>query len=68
MFFSDEFREELKEEGNEQKTDMHPVHVRIRRDHDLIVAQVLQVIFDSQGGLNQIEFLVLINDFARQTE
>ena len=29
---------------------MHPVHVRIRRDDDLIVAQVLQVIFDSKAA------------------
>ena len=49
MSLPDQLRKELKEEGNEQKTDMHPVHVRIRRDHDLIVAQVLQIILDAQG-------------------
>ena len=68
MSLPDQLGKKLKKESNEQKTDMHPVHIRIRRDDDLIVAQVLQIILNSQGRLNQIEFLVFINDFPRQTE
>ena len=42
---------------------MHTVHVGISRDNHLVVAQVLEAVFDVEGGLEQVPFLVLVHDF-----
>ena len=42
---------------------MHPVDVGIGRHDDLVVAQVVHVLLDVQRRLQQVEFLVLVNDF-----
>ena len=41
---------------------MHTVHVSIGRDNHLVVAQVLEAVFDVEGGLEQVPFLVLVHD------
>ena len=58
-----EFREVLQEERHHQKADVHTVHIGIGGDNHLVVAQVLEPVFDVEGGLEQVPFLVLVHDF-----
>jgi hypothetical protein len=57
-----EVGEELQEEGDQQQADVHAVHVGIGGDHDLVVAQAVEVFLDLErvgGG----KLLVLVDDF-----
>ena len=66
VLFLHEFREELQEERHHQKADVHTVHVGIGRDNHLVVAQVLEPVFDVEGRLQKVPFLVLVHDLLRK--
>ena len=66
VLFLHEFREELQEERHHQKADVHAVHVGIGRDNHLVVAQVLEPVFDVEGRLQKVPFLVLVHDLLRK--
>ena len=48
MALFDEFWEELEEEGDKQQADVHAVYIGIRRDDDVIVAQVVEAVLNIQ--------------------
>ena len=54
---------ELEEESEHQQADVHAVDIGIGGDDDVVVAQVLNVLVDVQGGLQQVELLVLVAHF-----
>ena len=54
---------ELKEESEHQQADVHAVDIGIGGDDDVVVAQVLDVLVDVQGGLQQVELFVLVTHF-----
>ena len=60
MPFLDEVGEELEEEGNHEQADVHAVHIGIGGHDDLVVAQPVEPVFNVEGGLQQVEFLVLV--------
>ena len=64
----DELGEELEEEGNEEEADMHAVYVRISGDDHVVVAEALEAILDVEGVLQEVEFLVFVNDFLGEAE
>jgi len=68
MALFDEFWEELEEEGDKQQADVHAVYIGIRRNDDVIIAQVVEAVLNIQRILQEIEFFVLVNDFLRQAE
>ena len=45
---------------------MHPVDVGVRRDNDLVVTKAVESVLDVEGGLQQVELLVLIDHFFGQ--
>ena len=45
---------------------MHAVHVGIGRDNDFAIAQAVEAVLDVERGLEEVKFLVLINDFLRE--
>ena len=47
---------------------MHAVNVGISGYNHLIISQTIEAIFNIQGSLKQVEFLVFINHFLRQSE
>ena len=47
---------------------MHTIHIRIGGDDYLIVSQVIQILFNVEGMLEQIEFFIFINHLFGQTE
>ena len=57
---------ELQKKGNQQQAYVHTVHVGIGGYDYVVVAQLLQTVFDVEGRLQKIEFLVLINHFFGQ--
>ena len=59
---------ELEEEGEHQQTDVHAVDIGIGGDDDVVVAQVLDVLVDVQGGLQQVELLVLVTHFLGHSQ
>ena len=59
---------ELEEEGEHQQADVHAVHIGIGGDDDVVVAQVLNVLVDVQGGLQEVELLVLITHFLGHSQ
>ncbi|OPZ52179.1 MAG: hypothetical protein BWY89_01968 [Bacteroidetes bacterium ADurb.BinA012] len=61
MALADEIREELQEEGQEQQPDMHPVHIRIRGYHHIVVTEVIERLLNVESCLQQVELLVLVN-------
>lgn len=64
----DQLREELDEEGHQQDADVHAVVIGVRGDDHLVVAQVFQPVFNVQGMLEEVEFLVFIDDLAAHAE
>ena len=68
MALLDEIREELQEEGDDEQTDMHTVHIGISSNDDLIITQRVKAFLDVKSGLQQVEFLVLIDDLLGQPE
>ena len=59
--------EELQEEGDDEQTDVHAVHIGIGSCDDFVVAQCLYAVFYIQGCLKQVEFFVFINYFLGQS-
>ena len=59
---------ELEEEGEHQQADVHSVHIGIGGDDDVVVSQVLDVLVDVQGGLQQVELLVLVAHFLGHSQ
>ena len=66
--FLDEFGEELQEEGDDEQTDVHAVHISIRRHDHLVITQRVEAVFDVKGSLKEVELLVLIHHLLRQSE
>ena len=59
--------EELQEEGDDEQTDVHAVHIGIGSYDDFVVAQCLYAVFYIQGCLKQVEFFVFINYFLGES-
>ena len=57
----------LQEKRQQQQTDMHSVHIGIRSDNHIVIAQIFQPVLDIQSRLQKIEFLVLIHHLFRQS-
>ena len=64
----DQFRKELDEECHQQDTDVHAVVIGVRGDDYLVIAQFLQSVFNIQGMLEEVEFLIFIDDFTAHAE
>ena len=60
MPFSDKIREELQEECKQQQTDMHTVNIGIGSHYNFVVAEVLKIVLNVEGGLKKVELLVLV--------
>jgi len=63
VIFLDQIRKELQEKREQQQPDMHTIGIGIGGDDHLVVAKPFHVVFDIEGCLQQIEFLVFVNDF-----
>ena len=68
MTLSDQLGKELQKESNQEQTNVHAVDARIRCNDHLVVTQILQILFNSQSGLDQIELFVLIDNLAGKTK
>ena len=68
MTLSDQLGKELQKESNQEQTNVHAVDIRIRCNDHLVVTQILQILFNSQSGLDQIELFVLIDNLAGKTK
>ena len=42
---------------------MHPVHVRIGRDDNVVIAEIVEAIFNVERVLKQIELFIFVDDF-----
>ena len=58
MAAADNVRIVLHEEGQKQQADVHAVIIRIGCDYNVVVAEILNVLFHTQGGNKKVEFLV----------
>ena len=67
MAFLDEFREELQEEGHHKQADVHPIDIGIRGDNHLVVAKRVESVFDVEGGLKEVEFLIFVHHLLGQS-
>ena len=63
MVVADDVGEELQEEREQQQADVHAVDVGVGGDDDLVVAQAVEAVLDVERGLEEVEFLVLVDDF-----
>lgn len=59
---------ELDEESHQEDADVHAVVVGVRGDDYFVVPQVFQAVFNVQGVLEEVEFLIFVNDLAAHTE
>ena len=67
MAFLDEFGKELQEEGHHKQADVHPIDIGIRGDNHLVVAKRIQPIFNVEGGLKEVEFLIFVHHLLGQS-
>ena len=67
MAFLDEFGKELQEESHHEQTNVHPIDISIRGDNHLVVAKRIQPIFDVEGGLKEVEFLIFVHHLLGQS-
>ncbi len=51
---ADEIRVILHEEGEHEHTDMHSVIIGIGRHNDVVVAQIVEVVFDAKGWTRRL--------------
>ena len=58
--FTDKVGEELEEECEQKQTDVHTVNIGIGCHHNRVVAEVLKVVLNVEGGLKKVELLVLV--------
>ena len=56
----DKVGEELKEECDDEQTDVHTVNIGIGSHDNLVVAQGVETILYIEGCLKEVEFLVLV--------
>jgi len=68
MTFPDEVRKELKEECKKQKPDMHSINISISGNHNIIISQVFNTVFNIKRSLQKVEFLVLVYNFLRKSK
>ena len=68
MALTNQFWEELQEEGDNQQADMHTVHIGIGSHNHLIISQRVHALLNIEGSLEQIELLVLIDHLFRQAK
>src|SRR5690606_5420369 len=68
MIFLDQIGIELQKESQQQQADMHAVGIGIGRNDYLIIPESLHTIFNIQGSLQQIEFLIFVYDLFGQSE
>ena len=68
MLLFHQLGEELQEEGHQQKTNVHTVHIGIGRDNHLVVAEVLETVFDIESVLQQVEFFVFVHHLLGHAE
>ena len=67
MSFLDKVREELKEESDDEQTDVHTIHIGISSHYHLIISKSVKTVLYVEGSLKEIELLILINHFLGQT-
>ena len=60
MSLLDKVGEELKEECDDEQTDVHTVNIGIGSHDNLVVAQGVETILYIEGCLKEVEFLVLV--------
>ena len=68
MSATNHLREELEEERDHEQTDVHPIHIGIGGQNDVLVTQVIDAFFNVQRRLEEVKLLVLINDLPREAE
>lgn len=68
MSLPDQFRKELDKECHQKDADVHAVVIGVRGDDYLVIAQFLQSVFNIQGMLEEVEFLIFIDDFTAHAE
>ena len=62
MSTAHQFGEELQEERDQEQTNMHTIVIGIGSDDDAVVAQSIESILDVECRLQEIKFLILIDD------
>ena len=67
MIVADDVGEKLEEEGEQQQADVHAIHVRIGGHDDAVIAKAVESLLDIERRLEEVKFLVLVNDFFGQT-
>lgn len=63
----DQVGEELQEECEQQQAYVHAVDIGVGGYDHFVVTQSVDPLLDVEGGLQQVEFLVLVHHFLRQT-
>ena len=53
--------EQLQKKGQQKQANVHAVHIGIGGNHNIVVTQTLQAIFQIQSCQKQSQFLVLVN-------
>ena len=59
MISSDEVRVILHEECEDQHTDMHSIIIGIGCDNDVVVSQILEVLFHAKCGDKKVKLFIL---------
>lgn len=68
MSLLDKVGEELEEEGDDEQSDVHTIHIGIGGYNHLVVTQAVQAILYVEGCLEQVELLVLIYHLLGQAK
>ena len=68
MSLTNQFREELQEEGNDKQTYMHAVNIGVSGHNHLIIPKRIHTLFNIECSLKQVELLILINYLFGQSE
>ena len=58
----------LEEESEQKQPDMHAIHIGIRGNHDIVIAQILKSLFKVERSLEQVELFIFVNNPFAQPE
>ena len=65
---ADDVREELEEESDHEEPDVHAIDVGVGGEDDLLIAEVIDGVLDIERVLEEIEFLVFVDDLFGEAE
>ena len=67
MAGKDQFFEKAQEVSQQQIADVHAVDIGVGSDHDPVVTQPLEIIFDAECAHDVVELLVLVDRLSAET-